>query len=357
MRIKKMSNVDEREWKEFYISDIVNSFNSNAYHSENLEFNDSDEYIAYITRTANQNGLYGFADNDGKEYKINPSNTISYGAETAEFYYQQFPYITGNKMYYLSSERMSKYLGLFLVTELRKGIKSCFSYANGAIPDRVMRKKIMLPIDSKGKPDYVFMEKLIKEKEKHLQDEYRKYCIDVVRKLGKPVEITQLSQKDWREFFIDDIFSISSGKRLESYNMTVGNTPFIGATDSGNGITNYISNVNDSLDENVLGVNYNGNGMVISFYHPYKCLFSDDVKRFHLKNYDDNKFVLLFFKTIILQQKSKYNYGYKFNETRMKRQKIKVPVNKDKKPDYEYMEQYIKNKMILMYNRYLDYKK
>ncbi len=54
----------------------------------------------------------------------------------------------------------------------------------------------------------------------------------------------------------------------------------------------------------MLGVNYNGNGMVIGFYHPYECIFSDDVKRFHLKHHEDNEFVLLFMKVAILQQKA-----------------------------------------------------
>ena len=34
-----------------------------------------------------------------------------------------------------------------------------------------------------------------------------------------------------------------------------------------NGITNFVSNSNDSLDSNVLGVNYNGS-IVENFYHP-----------------------------------------------------------------------------------------
>lgn len=75
----------------------------------------------------------------------------------------------------------------------------------------------------------------------------------------------------------------------------------------------------------------------------------------HLKNHHDNKFVLLFFKPIILQQKAKYTYGYKFNGQRMARQKILLPVDKLGKPDYAYMEQFGKQIMAQCYRRYLDY--
>lgn len=166
----------------------------------------------------------------------------------------------------------------------------------------------------------------------------------------------KLSDREWKPFILEKIFRIESGKRLECYNMTDGRRPFIGATDNGNGITNYVENENESLDKNVLGVNYNGNGMAISFYHPYKCIFSDDVKRFHLRETEDNKYVFLFFKTIILQQKSKYNYGYKFNGNRMKRQIILLPVNDSDDPDYMFMQQYmleIEKEKIDLYTKYL----
>ncbi len=84
---------------------------------------------------------------------------------------------------------------------------------------------------------------------------------------------------DWKEFFLDEICNINSGVRLTKANMNEGKTPFIGATDSNNGITNFVSNTNKSLDKNILGVNYNGN-VVENFYHPYECIFSDDVKRY-----------------------------------------------------------------------------
>ena len=133
--------------------------------------------------------------------------------------------------------------------------------------------------------------------------------------------------------------------------MIPGIRPFIGATDSNNGVTNFISNTNSSLDQNVLGVNYNGS-VCESFYHPYECIFSDDVKRLTLKNYKGNKYIYLFFKNIIMAQKPKYTYGYKFNENRMRRQLIMVPVTDNGDPDYLYMEQYIKNMMLKKYKQY-----
>ncbi|WP_324612686.1 restriction endonuclease subunit S [Campylobacter anatolicus] len=149
---------------------------------------------------------------------------------------------------------------------------------------------------------------------------------------------------DWKEFFLSDICNINSGVRLIKANMKDGNIPFIGATDSNNGITNFVSNTNASFDKNVLGVNYNGS-VVESFYHPYSCVFSDDVKRVSFKDKQgQNKYCHMFLKQMILQQKEKYRYAYKFNGDRMARQKVMMPANELGNIDFELMNRYIISK-------------
>lgn len=51
---------------------------------------------------------------------------------------------------------------------------------------------------------------------------------------------------------------------------------------------------------------------------------------------------MLFLKTLILQQKCKYEYGYKFNERRMLRQSILLPVTEEAIPDWKFMETFMR---------------
>ena len=165
----------------------------------------------------------------------------------------------------------------------------------------------------------------------------------------------KLSEVKWCPFPIEDIFTVSPGIRLTKDAMVEGNRPFIGASDSNNGITAFCGNTNKSLDSNVLGVNYNGS-VVENFYHPYEAIFSDDVKRLHLKEHVGNKYIYLFIKNIILKQKEKFQYGYKFNGDRMLRTSIKLPIGSDGKPDFAFMEQYMKaieKKLLKRYQQYL----
>lgn len=164
----------------------------------------------------------------------------------------------------------------------------------------------------------------------------------------------KIEEIKWGKFKIVDIFTISPGVRLTKADMIEGNIPFVGASDSNNGITTFCGNDNPSKDSNVLGVNYNGS-VVENFYHPYTALFSDDVKRLHLRDVKGNKYVYLFIKQCILKQKKKFEYGYKFNGDRMKEQIIQLPISSDESPDYSYMEEYMKQMEVKVLRKYKYY--
>lgn len=345
--------LSDREWKEFKVEDVFDVFNSIPYHKKSLKADiNNNNSIPYITRTNKNNGLENVVLKENY-FKSNPKNIIIFGAENATFFYQPFEHITGNKMYGIRNENLNIYIGLFIQQVLNSSIKNCgFSYGQGLTGTREKRRSVMLPILSNNneEPDWQFMENYIKTKYNEKKEKYKKYKEKTLKEL-KYKEIEDLNKKNWKEFFMEDLFKIKSGVRLTKENMIEGEMPFIGSVDSSNGITNFVENINNSLDNNVLGVNYNGSVCEV-FYHPYKCIFSDDVKHISLKKIEGNKYIYLFFKTIIYKQKEKYTYGYKFNENRMKRQIIMVPVDKKNEPDYEYMEQYIKNLMIKKYKQY-----
>lgn len=168
-----------------------------------------------------------------------------------------------------------------------------------------------------------------------------------------------LTDRKWMAFPLADIFIIKPGKRLTKSDMKSGLRPFIGATEANNGITHFVSNENVSIDRNVLGVNYNGS-VVETFYHPYESIFSDDVKRFELKNSPGNRLIYLFLKTAIVQQKAKYAYGYKFNEQRMSKQSILLPISNGQQkpePDWQFMEEYIREREQLLLQKYITFAK
>lgn len=355
-----MMKLMDREWKAFYISDEKDNgiFKLRASLSgidKNKLVDCKESDIPYITRSDFNNGVAMFVGKEQKaKYKIDDGNVITIGLDTQTIFYQPHSFYTGQNIQVLYNEHLNKYVAEFIIPLLKMQVSKLSWGGNGATLGRLKRMQLLLPISDYGQPDYMFMEEFIKEREVIKRKQYLDYCKEQLKIFGEGYNLIPLADKQWKAFFIGKIFTISAGKRLTKADMDSGDIPFIGATDSNNGITSWVATPNTSFDKNVLGVNYNGS-VVENFYHVYGCVFSDDVKRLHLKNHTDNKYILLFFKTVILLQKTKYTYGYKFNGKRMERQKILLPVNENGTPDYDYTGKYSKNLLCEKIQRYIKY--
>lgn len=330
-------------WKTITIDEYFEVLNLTPLHKVNL-ISDPINGVPYITRTEKNNGVEGFVKADG--FQLHSGKCITFGAETVKFFYQPFDFLCGNKMYGIyrkDGEEITYNQGGFLREIFKNSLNNTgYGYGLGLTGTRFKRRNIKLPFEG-GYIAWDFIESFISEISKGVEERLPQLEINEI------TDFRELDEIEWADFSISDIFNIESGVRLTNKNMIPGETPFIGASVEGNGITNYISNKNASLDKDVLGVIYNGNGMVVSFYHPYEALFSDDVKRWRFKDIKGNKYQYLFIKPLLLKQKAKYQYGYKFSGDRMLRQKILLPVLYDGTPDYEFMEQYMKrqeNKVI-----------
>ena len=147
-----------------------------------------------------------------------------------------------------------------------------------------------------------------------------------------------LKNVKWKEYFIEDICEIKSGKDIYERERINGKIPYITSTSTNNGIGYFINNINSTLEKECISVNRNGS-VGYSFYHPYTALFSNDTRKLILKN--NNKYVGTFISFMISKQKIKYGYGYKMGTARLKRQKIMLPSKKDGTPNYDFMKKHM----------------
>ena len=342
--VKNMSKLtlDSVEWGEFFIGGETGLFDvaSTSSGIDKNKLNQSGGNIPYITRSEENNGINLFvSDEQNSKYQKDADGVITIGLDTQTVFYQPQEFYTGQNIQILKNEKLSKYSSLFIIPLLKIQMEKFNWGGNGATLTRLKRTRIVLPIDLKGKPNWKFMEDYIKQEMKVQSGKVASYYENKLMKLG--FELLDLDV-EWKEFWMEDILDIKPGVRLTKADQIDGNIPFIGASDANNGVTEFVENTNKSLDSNVLGVNYNGS-VVENFYHSYDCIFSDDVKRIKFKKSEyGDEFTYLFLKQMILSQKNKYQYGYKFNAKRMSRQKIMLPIDKNGEPHWEYMSNFIK---------------
>ncbi len=353
-----MMRLDDREWKPVYISNLFFFVRGRENNMATLEDGDT----PLISARSVNNGLKGFVNTPKKIIAgncITLNNDGDGGAGLA--YYQPSDMALDTHVTALIPKvEMGMYTMLF-ISECLSKLHGFFGHGLSISNPRAEKIRILLPVTDEGEPDYQFMNDYMSELMVKKKKQYRGYVKQRIAALcAVPCDQrvdwqSMIDSHDWEPFQIDTIFNILPGKRLVAADSTPGDRPFIGALDNSNGVARFVSDKNESLDKNVLGVNYNGNGMVIGFYHPYECIFSDDVKRFHLKDREDDPFVLLFMKTAILMQKQKFGYLYKFNADRMAHTSIMLPVNDAGKPDYDFMEMFGRKMMSRKYKQYLSF--
>lgn len=162
-------------------------------------------------------------------------------------------------------------------------------------------------------------------------------------------EAPELYVSDWDTFRMDKIFDFFKGKRLTKENMAIGNTNFIGAISTNNGIRQRIDE-EPLYYSNCITVNYNGS-VGETFYQTEPFWASDDVNVLFLKNKELNIYIAMFLITIIKQNKHLFDFGRKWNTPKMKATLIRLPVTQDQTPDWIFMENYIKK---LPYSKYLE---
>ena len=343
--------LDKVEWKTFKLGDIFDLVTKSSKGLNHLEKNTSDG-ISYVGATNRNNGVLDFVKR--KENLIYSGNAIAFirNGEGSMGYsvYKKEDFIASQDITVGYNQYLNEYNAKFITT-IADQVRGKYNFGYKRNQERLKRETLVLPSDEKGNPNFQYMSDFVKKLELDKVQEVIEYIYIRMMNILKE-KVCEIS---WKDFWIEDVCEIKSGVRLTKANQEIGLRPFVGASDSDNGVTAFVSNKNKSLDANVLGVNYNGS-VVENFYHPYEAMFSDDVKRLKWKDgIYGNKYTYLFLKQMILSQKIKYAYGYKFNGERMKRQKIMLPVAETGLPDYNYMTSYMQKQELEQIFKILNY--
>lgn len=160
-----------------------------------------------------------------------------------------------------------------------------------------------------------------------------------------------IEEKIWKEFKLTEIFNhIQRGKRLKKDDHVSGSKPYASSTSLNNGIDGFIGNKgNVRIFNNCLTL-ANSGSVGSTFYQPFEVIASDHVTK--LENQSFNKHIYLFIATLVERLSEKYSFNREINDTRIKKEKILLPIDKDNNPDYGFMESYMK---YIEYSKLVDY--
>ena len=339
-----------KEWKEFTFDDFF-EINSTSSGIDKNKLVKKTGVFPYITRSDKNNGYDSFVSKQNEKYKTDESNVITIGLDTQTVFYQSTKFYTGQNIQVLKNRHLNRDIAQFLDPLFTKQMEKFNWGGNGATLTRLKRSKLLIPLNKKREPDFAFMEFYVKNKKEIKLNSYHKLIHKRVSELKKYKNVEGLNNKEWKEFFIEEVAEILSGRDIYATDRIKGITPYISSTANNNGIGAFVGNENPTLESECLSVNRNGS-VGYSFYHSYPALFSNDCRKLRLKN--SSKHIGIFISQQITRQKGKYGYGYKMGTARLKRQKIMLPINDQNEPDYDFMENYMKR---LEYKKLSEYLK
>lgn len=299
----------------------------------------------YVVRMGSNNGQKGFINED-KVY-LNEGNTISFGQDTATMFYQEIPYFTGDKIKIVKAkdERFNKKNAQFFISTMIKSFSS-FSWGSSSFNVKIIEnQKITLPVSSKGKIDFEFMESFIAELEAERIAELEAYLLatglkdyTLTAEEKQVLEDFEKGKIAFDRFTYKSIFNkIIQGRRLKKDDQISGNIPFVMAGTTNTGVVNYISNPVASFPKNSITIDIFGN----TFYRNYDFGAGDDTGVYWNDKREYSKEVMLFFAASI--EKSiygKFDFGKKLRSSQSLNFTMKLPTQNNQ-PNYAIMETFI----------------
>ena len=300
--------------------------------------NQIDGEIPFISSSKFKHGIDNYID-PPINFKIYKNKlTLSNSGSIGIVFYHDYEFVASDHVTVIwikdPNIKLNRYIGLFL-KPIIESIKYKYGFAREISNTRLAKESIRLPSDEKGNPDWAFMENYIEKIDIEFNFKNKKNTIR---------EKNHLSTDNWKYFKLggsEGLFEITKGKATIG-NLEYGEFPVISATMFNNGFNSYKDNGNfDIVEGNVITVSSNGVGVGKSFYQEDDFVATADVNILKLKDYKLNKYIALFLCTLIEKERFKYSYGRKFGLNKIKNSKIKLPVTKDNKPDWEFMENYI----------------
>ena len=282
--------------------------------------------IPFVSRTAANNGVVARVS-PVEGIVPNPSHTLSLagGGSVLSCFYQDEPYYSGRDLFVLSPKVEMSKNEMILYSYIISTNKYKYNYgrqANKTFQDLMLPElhEIKLIVETSLNADYKFNQQALMS------------------------SVNSLNLANWDWFVVEDLFNyFERGKVHSQYSLPSGDDYFyVGAKKDSQGVMSKCGYDEGLVSKgNCVIFICNGEGSVgYSNYMDRDFLASGDL----ILGYGDkiNKYTGLFLSTILDRERPKYSFGRKYGKY-VKQTAIILPSTEDGKPDWEFMENYIKS--------------
>ena len=335
-----MAKIDTSDWKDFVVGELFpNMVKPPVLHTRQVV--ETSDGIRYVVRTKFNNGIKCRVHPvDGVE--PSPAGVITWGAENASFFYQEESFLSGRDIYYVDTRKYSANICRFLATCLQT-IVFKYPYNFGLFPELLKDERIMLPVDSEGEPNWMYMEEYMQKILEEVES-----SIENLRQTDNRKHEANISE--WKEFVIGNLFDIHPTKSYKKINIELfeknGTNPVVVNTGFNNGIGGYASLECTEKAGTITFTDTAAKSTDSFFYQERDFIGYPHVQGMYAKTHEWTKNEGLFLNSVIKSLlKGQYDFIRKMTRAEMLKLKVKLPavVNDDGtyRPDWDYMDSYM----------------
>lgn len=329
------------EWGEFKIGKLFDVSNVKGKPVENYQSGNT----PYVSTAGTNNAVVSFVE--ATENIITDSGVITVDPIKGICFYHDYDFVgrgfSGASVNVLRNKNLNKFSGQFICTAIQNTSMSKASYGYLFNSNRLRNGTILLPIICEGQPNWQFMEDYIKQEQQQqaqqVIDYYERKLVDLAG------EVVGLDKVEWKTFCLGEVFDLitKGSKGLNHLEKGISDgISYVGATNRNNGVLDFVEQKESLIySGNAIAFIRNGEGsMGYSVYKKEDFIASQDITVGYNENL--NEYNAKFITTVADQVRGKYNFGYKRNQERLKRETLTLPADKNGNPDFQYMSDFVK---------------
>lgn len=283
--------------------------------------------IKFVSRTSKNNGVAARVKRVSGVVPYPPNSiSVAVSGSVMESFLQKEPYYSSYHLFALKPKINLTDKQLLYYCMCLKANKFKFSYGRQA--NRTLPKLTIPSIDEI--PSWV-------------------ECVLIPKKPKQDVAIKKnitLNIDTWQWFSFSFLFKSQRGNknnRSAIANKQEGLLPVISATTNNNGVIGYLAeDCRGRFPSNCITIANTGQGSVgFPTYQEFPFYATNNITAL-IPKFDCTKYIGLFLCALIKKDRYKYSWGRVLNDTRINDAKLKLPIDKNGNPDWQFMEDYIK---------------
>lgn len=337
-----MGKIDTSEWKEFRVGELFEACLS----KDDIQPKDFVEgKIPLVSSGKENNGIIAFVEDE--KARLWEKNTLTIDM-FGKVFYQESPYFAvshGRVNILLPKISMTKGCLQFIGCAIEKVASQKYAFNEMCTGTKVLKNNIKLPSTPDGAPDWAYMESYMANLQTKVAESL------TMLQAAKDAEKKKVDTREWGEFHLYDIFSISMGNKFDRSKMCEVDEGinFVGRSALTNGVACAVTSVEDKKGNTVQPYPAGditialGGSIGAAFVQDKEFYTSQNVCVLHTDDHSITERAKWFVAASITASCGNYEaFTDELNRHIRTDFIIRLPMDKTGQPDWAYMEEYMR---------------